>query len=650
MKRLTIVLLLLVSIAFTFESYSVREIHPPEEIGWIIIEESTILAANAEDLPSFLATLPEVRLNNTGVPGGLVTISLRGAASSQVLILVDGIPQNQPTNGVTDLSSISLDDLAQIEIYRGVASDAYGSAALGGVINLVTKSAMVSDAATFGISFGNGGMERYSGSFHGTLGPVRLRIGGAVSNHDGWRDNSASDKASVNAKFSADFDDHRFALGFSLLDTTVGLPGPTPDSAAIPEFGSKSATSLYDRQDDNYNSLTFNYGGRLGGLTLHADLGWRQHTLDYHSRYRGWFLTRLNANYLTETLYGSLWTQFELMPELALEIGADYRSDTLDAKSVSTEWVDGDDQDPTETPTEWTPDVNNIGGWLEVAGSFGNFTSAVSARLDYHSDFGINVAPRARVGISFDQTRIGLAGGTAFRAPTLNDLYWPTGGNPELKPENGWEVELNVSQQLDFLWLDADVFYRQTTDLIAWQPDETGAVWSPENVDNQTVLGVGLILRTPFLFGASLRTSYTFLSATQNRSEVVYSDWVSGETRTAMIERRAAFLPEHQLSASVIFGNVDTGFSVTANWLSDRVVYYPDYSNAPDVTMTEKTLPSALTLDARFEYRIAQGFSIFAGVKNLTDSATPVAFGNTATDNDYPAEPRHFSLGAKISL
>ncbi|MCD4733984.1 TonB-dependent receptor [bacterium] len=650
MKRLTIALLLLVSIAFTFESYSVREIHPPEESGWIVIEESAILAASAEDLPDFLATLPEVRLNDTGVPGGLITISLRGASSSQTLILVDGIPQSQPTNGTTDLSAISLDDLARIEIYRGVASDAYGSAALGGVINLVTKSAVVSDAATFGITFGNGGMERYSGSVHGTLGPVQLRVGGAVSNHDGWRDNSASDKASLNAKLSADFDDHRFALGFSLLDATVGVPGPTPSDAFVPEFGSKTANSLFDNQEDNYNSLTLNYAGRLGGLTLHADLGWRTHDLDYHSRYRGFYLTELDAGYLTETLYGSLWTQFELMPELALEIGADYRSDTLDAESVSTEWVDGDDHDPTATPTTWTPDVSNIGGWLEVAGSFNTLTAAASARLDYHSDFGINVAPRARVGISFDQTRIGLAGGTAFRAPTLNDLYWPTGGNADLKPEKGWEAELDIEQELDFLWLNADVFYRQTSDLIAWQPDATGANWSPTNVDEQTVLGAGLILRTPFLFGASLRASYTFLSATQNRSEVIYSDFVNGETRTAMVERRAAFLPEHQLSASLIFGDVDTGFSVTANWLGDRVAYYPDYSNAPDVTMTEKTIPAALTLDARFEYRMAQGFSIFAGVKNLTDSDIPVAFGNTAADNDYPAEPRHFSLGAEISL
>ena len=232
--------------------------------------------------------------------------------------------------------------------------------------------------------------------------------------------------------------------------------------------------------------------------------------------------------------------------------------------------------------------------------------------------------------------------GTAFRPPTLNDLYWPTGGNPELRPEEAWEAELGfIWEAPDLPGLTGELYYRETTDLIAWQPDETGLFWSPQNVDSQTVLGA-----TAGLAFGSFTVGYTYTDARQRRSEVVYSDWATGELRTAMVERRAAFLPRHQFSLGY-----DAGFvQLLARWIGERAAYYPDYSGAPEVGMREKVIGPAWVFDVRAQYELTRGFRFFAAVENLTDAEAPAAFGNTADDRDYPRAPRRFTIGAEMAF
>ncbi len=621
----------------------IREIQPVSGTDWLILETDDIAASAATSLGELLADIPGVWVNDSGTPGGLVTASIRGSAADQVLVLVDGIPLNQAANGVADLSAIPLSELERIEIRRGVAGSHYGGGAVGGVVNLVTRAAVESNGE-LSVGLGSAGERRYSLALGSGFGrELTLSARGWIGLHDGWRDNSAVEEKGLSASATLDLRGHTLRVGYTLSAKDQGLPGPRPAEGEIPEFGSDDATSLYDSQSDDSQGVTLNYHGRVGGVTLHADLGWRDSGLDYLSRYRSYYVTEDAYDYRTTDYYGSAWGRFSPFEPVELEIGADYRSSRLEAKADSTVWSADPfypDDPGVTTTTRWHPEVDDLGGWLEARAGLGLISADAAVRADYHGAFGTRLTGDAGLDADLEELRLRVSAGTAFRPPTLNDLYWPTGGNPDLRPEEAWEVRGGFDWEPDDApAIYGNIFYRETTDLISWQPDETGLWWTPQNVDSQTVMGadVEVVLGPVSAF-------YTFTDATQHCAEVVYSDWMTGETRTATVERRAAFLPRHQLSLSYDAGVV----KLTARWTGDRTAYYPDYSDAPRVTMTEKVIPAVWSFDARAEYELTHGFRFFAALENLTDADAPTAFGNTADDRDYPRAPRRFTLGAEM--
>ncbi|PYU20733.1 MAG: hypothetical protein DMG30_20120, partial [Acidobacteria bacterium] len=111
----------------------------PASISVVTAEEIARLGASS--VADVLRVLPELRIKDSGGPGSLTTVSIRGSASTQVLILLDGVPLNRPDQASVDLSILPIQNVERIEVLRGPFSAIYGSAALGGAINIVTRSA-----------------------------------------------------------------------------------------------------------------------------------------------------------------------------------------------------------------------------------------------------------------------------------------------------------------------------------------------------------------------------------------------------------------------------------------------------------------------------------------------------------------------------
>ncbi|HYM92115.1 MAG TPA: TonB-dependent receptor plug domain-containing protein, partial [bacterium] len=111
----------------------------PASISVITADE--IARLGALSVGDALRILAEVRIKDSGGPGSLTTVSIRGSTSTQVLILLDGVPLNRPDQASVDLSTLPIQNVERIEVLRGPFSAIYGSPALGGVINIVTRSA-----------------------------------------------------------------------------------------------------------------------------------------------------------------------------------------------------------------------------------------------------------------------------------------------------------------------------------------------------------------------------------------------------------------------------------------------------------------------------------------------------------------------------
>jgi outer membrane receptor for Fe3+-dicitrate len=138
-----------------------------------IISARDLRVNNVQNIGEALQRVPGVSIRNYGGFGDMKTISIRGSSSGQVLILLDGQRLNNAQSGEVDLSTIPLEGVERIEVVRGSASAIYGADAVGGVINIITKSGSVEDTriiesggSLLGGSFGSYGVS-LNGSYTG---------------------------------------------------------------------------------------------------------------------------------------------------------------------------------------------------------------------------------------------------------------------------------------------------------------------------------------------------------------------------------------------------------------------------------------------------------------------------------------------------
>ncbi|MDD5130990.1 MAG: TonB-dependent receptor plug domain-containing protein, partial [Candidatus Omnitrophica bacterium] len=105
-----------------------------------VVTAADIEKSGSQDLAGALTALTSVDISNYGGPNATKTIRMRGSTAAQVLVLMDGRPINNPRDGEVDLSNIPLDNISRVEVLHGAGSSLYGSSAMGGVVNIITKN------------------------------------------------------------------------------------------------------------------------------------------------------------------------------------------------------------------------------------------------------------------------------------------------------------------------------------------------------------------------------------------------------------------------------------------------------------------------------------------------------------------------------
>ncbi|MFI5120438.1 MAG: TonB-dependent receptor plug domain-containing protein, partial [Thermoanaerobaculia bacterium] len=143
-----------------------------------VIDANEIAASKATTILDLLRTVPGLDIVQSGGPGTVTSLFLRGTSSTQTLVLVDGVPLNSPYFGGTDLSAVSVANVERVEIVRGPFSALYGSEAIGGVVRIFTKrSADPGFSGNARFALGNAGAKEglgelrfFEGGFSGTFG------------------------------------------------------------------------------------------------------------------------------------------------------------------------------------------------------------------------------------------------------------------------------------------------------------------------------------------------------------------------------------------------------------------------------------------------------------------------------------------------
>src|SRR6266545_4299368 len=195
-----------------------------------------------------LRNVPGVDIRRSGSLGKTSSISIRGANSNQVQVLVDGVRVKSPTTGQADLSDLSPDLIERIEIVRGPQSTLYGADAIGGVVNIITKKGQGPIHGSVWVEGGSYGTMREQANVQGSFGGFNYNLSGSRYDTRGHFDNDDSNLSSFNGRIGYDFPwKGELTLTGRYLKLDNGLPVAStfPRLVFDPNAQSQSETYLY---------------------------------------------------------------------------------------------------------------------------------------------------------------------------------------------------------------------------------------------------------------------------------------------------------------------------------------------------------------------------------------------------------------------
>ena len=547
-----------------------------------VITREDIERSQAQTLPDMLRGLAGVQIVSNGGRGKSTSLYLRGTSEKQLLVLVDGIKVGSATSGAAALQDIPLALVERIEVVRGPRSSLYGSESLGGVIQIFTRRSLGQGFKPY-LALGAGSRSSYSGS---------AGVAGAAGN--GWFDAAVSseDTDGINARayrpsapkaYEADADGYRQLAG--------SLRGGYRFARGLELDGSWLQSSIHSDQDLRSSSgKTGRYGYAdgeqqvFGGRARFAPLQPWQVTLQAgHSEER-------NDNFRDDGFYSRFDTErdsfgwqndFSLGEEQLFTLGYDYQQDRIDTSDDYAE----DSRD-------------NRGYYAQYQGRFGRHGLSAGLRRDDNQQFGEH--DTGNLGWSYDLSdslTLSAVYGTAFRAPTFNDLYYPasasTAGNPDLEPEASQNYELGLQGVAGWGEWSLSAFENQIDDLIVWAGRSP---MRPQNVESARIRGLESMARTQ-LADWDLAATLTLLDP-QDRS---------AENHGHQLARRAK--RTFNLNADRRFGQFGVGATLFA--VSQR---FDDASNEED-----SRLPGYALVDLRGEYHIDAEWTLQSKVSNLFD-------------------------------
>ncbi|MDT3705999.1 MAG: TonB-dependent receptor [Thiobacillus sp.] len=551
-----------------------------------IITAADIAAAGQTSLLELLQAQPGIEITQEGGAGTNAVLRIRGGNSGHTLVLVDGLRVGSATVGTTPLESIGLEQIERIEILRGPASSLYGADAVAGVVQIFTRHGR--GEPRLATSLGAGSQDLLQGrvSYGGQAGATSFSVGAGYSRTDGgfsaarpgiWGyhpDDDGDEKRSAHLNLEHAVNDrHRIGLGGMANRDTVDYDAGTADDIA--------------RND--VNSLSAWWKGRLSDAwasQLRVGLG-QNHTENLS-------LGTSTGRFDTDQLQ-YLWQNDLYLPVGSLTASLERNEQKVDASTVYVR-------------TRRSVNAAQLG----YLGQWTAHTVQASLRHDDYSDFGGHTTGTAAYAYALTAAwRTSVSYGTSFKAPTFNDMYWPTeygfGGNPDLKPERGRNLEASLRYQKGGSQAGVTAYRNRLSDLIVYVP--SFPLSTMENVHRATLEGITLEGETG-LAGVRIHASADWLRATDDET---------GKRLNYRARRHGT------LDVSKALGRWELGATLVASG-----------SRFADLANTV-SLPGYARLDVRTRYRINPEWHVLMRVNNVLDADYQLVAGYNASFELVPA-------------
>ena len=449
-----------------------------------VIERAEIEASNVRDLPTLLSTRVGFQVNPNGGFGQNTGVSLRGTGSGDTLILIDGVRTGSATLGQKALNNVPLNSIERIEIIKGSRAAVYGSDALAGVINIITRE---SDNLSLSATFGSDSYQNY-------------QVAGSVKSDDittafnaGFEKTDNFDVLQGVAPDEDGYENKNLGFKVNYTDTHYGdfkLLGQYSEGYADYDSSFSPADSTIERDDFKNYQLSAGWSKNYTNQTHSIDLALS--TDDSDNTYVDFSVGPTTSTFITKRTQIDYNGQYLLSNELNISGGINWYNDDV---SHSSQLFVEDSRDVLAV---------FVGAYYDADKVLANLT----VRQDDDEQFGDETTYTAAAGyhLSEDAT-FRISQSTGFKAPTFNDLYYPLYGNPDLQPEKSVNRELGLSVDFDIAQVDIAIFRNDIEDKIDYD-----ANFALANIDEARYEGVEFSLSQQF-FGFDSNLNVAYLSA-----------------------------------------------------------------------------------------------------------------------------------------
>ena len=536
-----------------------------------VIDRAEIERVQPSSLPDLLRGRAGISMANNGGPGKATSLFLRGTESDHVLVLVDGIKLGSATSGGASLQDIPVEQIERVEIVRGPFSSLYGSEALGGVIQIFTRRPQGAFAPTFSASVGSYDTQRYSAGVAGRSENADER-GGWYSVNAAHENTDGINAYRGTRNFDPDKDGYR--------NNSLTLQGGY-------RFGPQWEADLRALRAEGYNE----YDGSLNNQadTVQQVIAGRVHYTPVE-RVKLTASLGTSADLSENYLNGVYSSNFDTRRDLA-SLQADIGIST-GLLTLGYDWTRDEVDSNTDYARDRRIDRGLFGQWQQ---EFGTQSLQASVRRDDDSQFGGETTGSVLWGWNFTDTlRLGASYGTAYKAPTFNELYFPGYGNPDLQPETSRSFELSLRGVHGWGNWSINAFDTKIDDMIAYDAN-LGTFGGPNNIDRARIQGLEAVADT-VLAGWDLRGSATWLDPRNDGDN---------PNHDKILPRRARQIG--RIDADRRFGDFSIGASVTG--AGER------YDNLANTTR----LAGYGLADVRVGYTFTPSWSLQLSANNVFD-------------------------------
>jgi vitamin B12 transporter len=566
---------------------------PVDDLIWsvTVLDREEIETRQAASVQELLAGVPGVTIDNAGGLGKVTSIFLRGGEGDHTLLLIDGMRTGSATVGTAPFELVPLEQVERIEIVRGPRSTLYGSDAVGGVIQIFTRQSPPAELASrASAAFGSHGLRSGALDIEVPLGDGWFGLGLAALDTDGINACLGRPFPPGGGCFTnePDADGFRSRSGSLALGRRFGERWSAELRALLADARTEFDGTFTNLTDARETAASLRIEGRLGsGWNLRATLG--RNDGDQSNLFAGVTQSRFD----TSRDLASVQLDGAFASGLRLVTGVDVLRDRIDSTTS---------YDETSRST--------TGLFGELRGERGRLGWLAGARFEDNEQFGSHVTGNVGAVLSLGrEQRLTATWGTAFKAPSFNELYFPGFGNRELEPEESRSVELGLDGRRGPARWSAHVFDTRVTELIAFDL----ATFRAQNV-------AGARIRGAELQGAwraarwSVAGQVSLLRAESRTGVFRGNDLQRRARESASLELRRLWAGGAQLGAA-------------ARWSGPR---FNDLANTT-------RLGGFFTLDLTAQHTFARAWTVQARVANLFDR-------DYSTADLFTQDGRHYGV------